>query len=161
MKNCSYCGASHENNAEFCSACGANEFKFSCDNCGTMLKDGLYCPKCGVKFGKKAKFCVECGEKYYSNACPNCGYTNARKPPGPITESVVSNQPVQTVYIPPKPVDEPKKVTFWTIICWLFFFPIMVTIAVWRSKKLNVLAKTVITAILWIIFIYISQSGSA
>ena len=77
MKTCKYCGSENSDEAKTCASCGAKEFSYKCENCGTLLLDGNFCPKCGVKYGTKPKRCPRCGAEYYSNACPDCGYRNS------------------------------------------------------------------------------------
>ncbi len=154
MKICSYCGTPNDDNSTHCKSCSATEFKYQCENCGTIFEDG-FCPKCGVKAGQKAKTCPKCGEKYFSAACPSCGYRpdagNQAK-----TES--------TVIIRETPVPAPKKKgclgSALTVFLWIVFLPIMGIIAIWKSEKLTKTVKIVLTAVIAVIMIIAGVSGS-
>ena len=144
MKVCKYCGTENQDAAAFCSACGANEFKHKCNNCGTVFDDGNFCPKCGVKAGTKAKICPRCGTQYYSAACPDCGYTHGS---------------AQTFYVsePAKPVPRRRKTFFW-VLGWIFIFPIPLTILMVKNQKLNKWVKIGIIAAAWIVYFLIAFS---
>ena len=59
MKLCSFCGTENAADAVKCSSCGGNEFKYKCDNCGTVFTEGVHCPHCGVKAGQEARTCYD------------------------------------------------------------------------------------------------------
>ncbi len=149
MKVCKYCGTENKDAAAFCSACGANEFKHKCNNCGTVFDEGNFCPKCGVKAGAKAKTCPRCGTRYYSAACPDCGYTYSRGS-------------AQTVYVsePAKPAPRRRKTFFW-VLGWIFIFPIPLTILMVRNQKLNKWVKIGIIAAAWIVYFLIAFAGGS
>ena len=71
MKICLFCGTEASDTAATCDACGANQFKIKCNNCGAIFDTGMYCPACGVKAGEEAKKCPHCGKHYFSAACPD------------------------------------------------------------------------------------------
>ena len=89
MKKCKFCDSLLEIDAKICSACGANEFKFICENCGNEFDVGLHCPKCGIKIGQKEKVCPVCGNHYFTNACSNCGYSELKSTLSQLTYSTV------------------------------------------------------------------------
>ena len=62
-----------------------------------------------------------------------------------------------TVYISTKPK---KKKNIWiTILLWLFFFPIMAFVAIWKSK-MSQKTKIILTAIFAVVFIVMGLGGS-
>lgn len=154
MKVCENCGTENGNNATKCSACGSGNLTNKCDNCGTIFKTA-FCPTCGVKAGSKSQKCPDCGEEYFSAACPKCGYSPARK--AGERSANASNQPTIIVNQPAK-----KKTSFGIILLWIFFLPIMATIAVWKSQKLKKLWKIIITAAIWLFVLIcsITNNGS-
>ena len=54
MKICSFCNTENEDNAVQCVSCGANSFKYKCDNCGWQPADPTKAPR----------FCPECGDPF-------------------------------------------------------------------------------------------------
>lgn len=150
MKLCSYCGAKNKNSAETCVACGGADFKFKCENCGTVFKDG-YCPSCGVKGGRSARTCPECGEVYFTRACPECGYTHVpqhkNSSPQYVTVNVNSGGHRQ------------QKSSFGKVLLWIFFLPIMAGIAIWKTNW-KTLYKIIATAVLLIVFVAVGASES-
>lgn len=143
MKVCKYCGTENDSSASVCSRCGANEFKYKCNNCGTIFEEGRYCPKCGIKEGTKAKYCPNCGTQYFTTACPNCGYTGHKIPANPA------------------PVAQPqkKRKTWLWVLGWIFCFPIPLTILILRNEKWDKKLRYGIVAALWIIFLLIGIFG--
>ena len=140
MKICKYCNTSSENSANFCIACGASDFSYKCANCGTVFNSG-YCPNCGTKAGDEGFKCPDCGNHYFSAACPNCGYSVARKVStrsfnGEQSTAVTSDIPARTLRqsLGEEPVKPRSSVTFWKVLLWIFFLPIMLIIAIWKSR---------------------------
>ena len=56
---------SSDDDAKFCSSCGAKNPKAAkfCVECGGKLVQKGKCPSCGAEISGKSKFCPECGEK--------------------------------------------------------------------------------------------------
>ena len=146
MKICAYCESENDDSARVCAACGANEFKHRCNNCGTVFDEGEYCPKCGVKAGKKAKVCPRCGAEYFSNACPDCGYLAGQSTSAPTNPQAYSHGGFE----PAQP--QKKRNTALWVLGWIFLFPVPLTILVARSKKLPKWAKGLIIAGVWIAY---------
>lgn len=145
MKVCKFCGTENYNHVSVCSSCGGNEFKYKCDNCGTVYDEGKYCPKCGVKEGAKAKKCPICGAEYYSVACPDCGYSPAQN-----QKSKDDNNAPSANSQPAK-----KRKTWLWVLGWIFFFPIPLTILIWKNEKLDKKLRYGIIAAMWAIFLLI------
>lgn len=154
MKICVFCNTQNEDNATHCISCNGNVFDHICDNCGKRFGDGAYCPSCGVKAGQTAKICPECNTKYYSNACPNCGYTGKKKPVQP--QQVIHNhytvQTTPTVERATAPVKAKSNVGCGTVLLWIFFFPIMLFVAICKSNMKPVSKFIIILLILGIVF---------
>ncbi len=55
MKICKYCDSENPDSVTICPSCGAHEFKYKCNNCGTVFENSNYCPCCGVKAGAEPK----------------------------------------------------------------------------------------------------------
>jgi len=140
MKICNYCGSENDDSAAKCISCGAAAFSYKCGNCGTVFSSG-FCPNCGVKAGTRPSVCPDCGATYYTAACPRCGYSPAR-------ETAERNQS-QTIVIRQEPVaaTHKRRVTFGIVLLWLFFFPVMVVVSIWRAPKLSLVWKIVLTAL--------------
>ena len=164
----------HNNDETTCSNCGAIEFNQVCDNCGTVYQDGVYCPRCGVKAGQKPYQCPNCGKLYFSNACPNCGYTYIE----PQQENVAANynisNPQTNSHTQRQTPNSRKKKTAikntmpkkrngncLSILIWVLFFPIMLTVVIIRSNKLSKLVKGILVSLIWIISIVIISSDSS
>ncbi len=94
MKVCKFCGNSCDEALQNCPSCGANEFRYRCANCGSLVENGGFCPHCGVKIGSRAKICPECGASYYSAACPDCGYCPGRTRQQPVTQVIYQTRTV-------------------------------------------------------------------
>lgn len=159
MKACKFCTTHVEDAVQHCPSCGSNSFLHICENCGSHFESG-FCPNCGVRAGQKKKICPECGSAYFSNACPNCGYTEIRKP---IQQTVIHKH----VYVQQKedyktesiPVQPEKRSGCLTVFLWIFFFPIMLTIAIVRSQSMKGLAKVFFVLLVWGIIIGIGATG--
>lgn len=145
MKICKYCGLENGDEAKKCRGCGANEFQNKCPNCGTV-HEGSFCPNCGVKIGTKPHVCPTCGNVYYTHVCPCCGYSPAGKTIAPSQNVLVTH-----IYQEEKPN---KKVTVWKVLLWVFFFPIMAVITIWKCDKLNGTVKLLLTAAVGVILVY-------
>lgn len=154
MKVCKFCGSEIDNGVKFCGNCGANEFKYRCDNCGTAFDTGMYCPTCGVKAGRTAKICPTCGAEYYSYACPECGYQpNAAKTVQPRTYA--AQQPCVTQQPAPK-----KRKTWLWVLGWIFIYPVPLTVLLVRSKRMHIALKLAILIAAWLLYIALAFSGS-
>ena len=141
VKKCNYCGTLNDNTARKCKGCTANDFTYICDNCGSEITNGTYCSRCGVKLGSVRQICPNCGTSYYTNACPNCGFIRHRTDEPAVRFETVS-------------ADTPKKkrsgwATFGLVLLWIYFLPIMGTIAIWKSKNIPTVFKWVITLVIW------------
>lgn len=153
MKTCKYCGAQNRDSASVCDRCGANEFTYICNNCGTVFDSGLYCPRCGVKVGARSKTCPQCGCQYYSKACPDCGYVPAiRSTPPPSAEKGRANMT--------RPVRKKKRILLW-ILGWIFIFPVPLTILMVRSQRASKLIKIIVIAAAWLIYLGMGKSGGS
>ena len=157
MKKCNYCGTLNENAAFRCSGCTANEFTYICDNCGSEIVNGNYCSRYGVKFGSVKQVCPKCGTAYYTNACPNCGFTRHRP-----VESVVRVETV-TAEVPAPKKKRSGWATFGLVLLWIYFLPVMATIAIWKSKKIPTVWKWILTLVLWgvVLLIYSDSKSSS
>lgn len=148
VKVCKYCHTECDEQTKSCPSCGSNDFNHKCANCGTEYTSA-FCPNCGIKFDAKKHICPTCGNSFYTNACPTCGYTINKSTPK-VKENPTSNTTSSTVYMSTKPK---KKKNIWaTILLWLFFFPIMVFVAIWKSK-MSQKTKIILTVILAVIFL--------
>ncbi len=149
MKVCKYCGILNDDSAATCSGCGSPEFSNKCANCGAVFDSG-FCPSCGTKAGAKAFACPHCGTRYFSAACPNCGYSAARE---------AAEQKTNTVYtIRTEPEEQKKAGTFGKVLLWIFFFPIMAVVAIWKSK-MHIVWKILLTLLILAFFVYYGTSS--
>lgn len=146
MKICEFCDSVNPDEVEICSSCGGNSFQYKCNNCGTLFKEGVYCPHCGVKAGQTAKSCPRCGTQYFSNACPSCGYL-----PGTPQNVPDYSQPQAAT----------KRHTALWVLGWIFLTPVPITILVVRSKTLQNWLKALIILAVWGIYLFIGLSGAA
>lgn len=103
-----------------------------CKNCGAENRDyHVYCIYCGGN--EFVRRCASCGTEFEGNFCPNCGTrADAARPD---RQSLPPEQPK-------------KKVTFGRVLLWIFFLPIMGTIAIWRSQRLKTPVKIVLTGLI-------------
>ena len=145
MKICSFCNTENEDNAVQCVSCGANSFKYKCDNCGTVFADGVHCPRCGVKVGQQARACPKCHTKYYSNACPTCGYV----PNNAATDNSIV-QPVQ-----------PKRKTWLWVLGWIFIFPLPLMLILLKKQNMSKGLKYGIIIAAWVVYAIIAIAGMA
>lgn len=148
MKVCKYCHTECDETTKKCPSCGSNDFNHKCANCGTE-HSSAFCPNCGIKFDAKKHICPTCGNSFYTNACPSCGYT-INKSSSKEKETSIPNTATSTVYVNTQP--KKKKNTWITVLLWIFFFPIMVFVAIWKSK-MSQKTKIILTAILALIFL--------
>ena len=160
MKICKFCEVENENSAKICSSCGGNEFKYKCENCATVFEEGNYCPKCGIKAGAKAKRCPDCETEYYTAACPNCGYINTGKKIT-VVFAPTAVQPQPRVQAPPPQTSTKKSNTWLLVLGWIFFFPIFLTILIWKNKNLKKEVKIAIIVIFWILCFLIAMFGDS
>ncbi|MEG1523984.1 MAG: zinc ribbon domain-containing protein [Clostridia bacterium] len=151
MKVCKYCGTENQDAATACKQCQANDFKNKCNNCGTVFEGG-FCTNCGTKAGATAKTCPKCGENYFTASCPSCGYNPAR-------EDSSSKGTTQTIVVQKE--SKKKGVSFWTVLLWICFLPIMGIIAIWKAEKLPKLWKIILTAIIVVICIISMLTNSS
>ena len=154
MKVCEYCDTEWPDNVSVCSACGGNEFRHKCGNCGTVFDEGNFCPNCGVKAGEKAKKCPNCGKEYYSAACPDCGYTATKSAN---TGYTYGNTASSNVNVSAQTVK--KRKTWLWVLGWIFIFPVPLTILIVRNQNLNKWVKTGIIAAAWIFYLLIGSTG--
>ena len=145
MKICLYCDSVNDDSAKVCSTCGASQFKNKCNNCGTVFESS-YCPTCGTKAGAQAKICPQCGERYFTPACPKCGHNDILNKAQQSAEE--APQRIVVEHITRAEERPKKKVTFGRVLLWIFFLPIMAIIATWRSKKLTMIWKLILTTII-------------
>ncbi len=148
MKVCQSCGTENENSATVCTSCGANEFQYKCENCGTIFGKGKYCPQCGVKVGAKPKKCPRCGTNYYSSACPDCGYTAVFDKAAVAKDGTTAKS------------TKKKKIWPW-VLGWLLFFPVPLTILMVRNKKLNKKVKIGVIVAAWGLYFAIAAFGKS
>lgn len=148
MKVCQFCGTENEDSATVCTSCGANKFRYKCDNCGTVFGKGKYCPNCGVKVGTKAKKCPRCGTNYYSSACPDCGYTA-------VSDKAAVAKNGETAKLTKK-----KKIWPW-VLGWLLIFPLPLTILMARKKNLNKKIKIGVIVAAWVLYFVIATLGKS
>lgn len=131
MKICLFCGTEAADSAATCAACGANQFKNKCNNCGTVFEEGAYCPSCGVKAGETAKRCPRCGKNYFSAACPDCGYLpGAEAAAEPRFDPAVLLDSISSIAVPEK-----KRRTWLWVLGWIFCYPIPLTVLIFRGLR--------------------------
>ncbi len=147
MKVCEYCDTECDNDVTVCPACGANEFRHKCPNCGNEYVGGNFCPNCGVKAGSEAKKCPVCGKEYFSAACPDCGYA-----PGKSTTRAAAPAP-ETSAQTYAPAPQKKRRTWLWVLGWIFLFPVPVTVLCVRSKTLPKWAKIAICVAAWVVYL--------
>ena len=152
MKICSFCNTENKDDAVKCVSCGANTFKFKCENCGTVFEDGAHCPHCGVKAGQEARKCPVCNTEYYTNACPTCGYVPGGK------SSTSSTPPANNA---PQPSAPPKRKTWLWVLGWIFIFPLPLTLILLKKQNMSKGLKYGIIAAAWILYILIAIGGAA
>lgn len=148
MKVCQFCGTENEDSATVCTSCGANEFQYKCENCGTIFGKEKYCPQCGVKVGAKPKKCWRCGTNYYSSACPDCGYTA-------VSDKAIVAKNGETTETTKK-----KKVWPW-VLGWLLIFPLPLTILMARKKNLNKKIKIGVIVAAWGLYFALAAFGKS
>lgn len=148
MKVCQFCGTENEDSATVCTSCGANEFQYKCENCGTIFGKEKYCPQCGVKVGAKPKKCWRCGTNYYSSACPDCGYTA-------VSDKATVAKNGETTETTKK-----KKVWPW-VLGWLLIFPLPLTILMARKKNLNKKIKIGVIVAAWGLYFALAAFGKS
>lgn len=147
MKVCKYCNSLANDSALECDNCGASDFGYQCENCGTV-SSSRFCPSCGLKIGPRIEICPTCGTQFQTPTCPRCGYPNVRS-------DYSSDHQGQ-----PSTGKAEKKTTVGTILLWIFFLPVMLLITVWKSPKLALVWKVLITCLVLLtqIFPYLSTS---
>ena len=163
MKVCKFCNTVCDDAIQKCPSCGGLEFSNKCENCGTVY-DTSHCPNCGVKAGEVARVCPKCNTKYFSASCPTCGYSvkNVQQINNNTTNQQTINyyQTVSTGAIPLKSSPK-KKLTIWRILLWIVFLPIMAIITVWKSNKLDMKWKIIITVGIIILMVILSITGQS
>lgn len=148
MKVCQFCGTENEDSVKACTSCGANKFRYKCENCGTVFDKGKYCPNCGVKVGTKAKKCPRCGKNYYSSACPDCGYIAVSD------KAAVAKNGATTK------TTKKKKIWPW-VLGWLLVFPLPLTILMFRKKNLNKKGKIGVIVAAWVLYFVLVAFGKS
>lgn len=158
MKQCSYCGTKVEDSVTSCPGCGAGSFSNVCPNCGKVYEHGSFCPVCGTNVNTAPKKCPRCGNTFFSNACPNCGYNSLHS--SVYTTQTPTQTSAQTTYQPSQAqsTQTQKKGGCWKVLLWVLFFPIMATIAIWKSQQLGTFAKIILTIIVLGAFIAIGNA---
>ena len=150
MKICKFCGTEVQDSEKNCSACGGNEFKHKCSNCGTVFENANFCPTCGIKVGEKPKKCPKCGKEYFSAACPDCGYTVNND------NNNSNNSGPTEIYVRVETPNERRGKLFLWIIGWIFMFPLPLTILLIKYKKPEKKAlRIIIIAVAWLLYILI------
>ena len=100
------------------------------------------------------RFCTKCGAPIEDAAmfCPACGAPVSEKTEGKVREIPLADYG-QT---------EPKKKGgLGKILLWVFFFPVMLIIAIWRSQRMKTVWKIAATAaVLIVMIIMFGSSGS-
>lgn len=148
MKVCQFCGKENEDSATVCTSCGANKFRYKCDNCGTIFAKGKYCPQCGAKVGAKPTKCPQCGTNYYSSACPDCGYMAVSD-----KAAVAKNG---------KTTETTKKKKAWPwVLGWILIFPLPLTILMARKKNLNKKTKIGVIIAAWVFYFALASFGKS
>lgn len=158
MKVCEYCGTEVGRDTSICPRCGANDFEQVCDNCGTKYDDALYCPRCGVKAGQKPRLCPVCNTQYYTNACPNCGYIKGNNV---AFGSDGCSSGRYNSYQQDTPAPKSDMPLALKVILWIFFLPIMATIAVVRDDHIGTVAKAVLIMAIWLVCVSIGSSSDS
>ena len=158
MKICEFCGAANKDDALQCVSCGANSFKYKCNNCGTEFSEGVHCPHCGVKVGQAERTCPVCNTKYYTAACPTCGYVPSKQN----TVRTAPTAPVAPtpVYVAPQPV-KPKRKTWLWVLGWIFIFPLPLTLILLKKDNMKKGVKYGIIIAAWVVYILIGTGASA
>ena len=127
------------------------------------------CPSCGailnVDADKKQGYCQYCGTKYFVDDevkrikyddAEDAGYQFEKGRLRAQAEFMQNNTPVQPQPQPivQQPVKRSGARKFWRvvglIILWLYFFPIMLTITIVKSKKLKRPLKIIFVSVIWI-----------
>lgn len=166
MKICKYCDSENPDSVTICPSCGAHEFKYKCNNCGTVFENSNYCPCCGVKAGAEPKKCPKCGKSYFSAACPDCGFTGAKSADMLLQYSGESSNsaPLKTSYSSPNThtsaTARTKRKTWLWVLGWIFIFPVPLTVLMLRNQKINKNVKIGIIVTAWIVYLLIGLSGS-
>ncbi len=160
MRICNYCGTTNYDEVAFCRGCGANDFKYQCDNCGTTVVGGKFCPKCGVKVGTRPKLCPQCRTQYFSTACPDCGYISGRSGgfASPVAAPTYPAAAPIPYFPPPMPMPVRKRQTWLWVLGWIFMFPIPATVLTVQNRNMGVLLKTIIIVAVWTFYFAIIAS---
>ncbi|MBQ6268451.1 MAG: YgiT-type zinc finger protein [Clostridia bacterium] len=141
----------------------------------------MKCPNCGAEI-ENAKFCEFCGsqvtaemqraqEQINKTGCPKCGSSNIafrRENQGEVRgkkSKQIIHRTVgyckdcgETWYTD----NEPKKRKTWLwVLGWIFVFPVPLTIILLKKKDMNKIAKYVIIAVAWVIYLLIAIAGNS
>lgn len=156
MKICEFCGTANKDDALQCVSCGANSFKYKCNNCGTEFSEGVHCPHCGVKAGQAERTCPVCNTKYYTAACPTCGYIPSKQN----TVRTAPTAPVAPtpVYAAPQPV-KPKRKTWLWVLGWIFIFPLPLTLILLKKDNMKKGVKYGIIIAAWVLYLVFGFLG--
>ena len=160
MKICKYCGSLDNNNTTTCRRCGAMEFDYVCDNCGTIYQTGLICPHCGVRHGQKPIQCPNCGTLNYTKTCTTCGYDGLKTQKQIINNTntnISGEHNRQSTTTNPKqsqPQQKKRHSLLW-IIGWIFIFPVPLTILLKRNKKIPNIIRTIVLSLVWMFYLLV------
>ena len=122
VRVCARCATINGIHATACRHCQSRELLYQCDNCRTKFASND-CPACGLKAGTKPRECPKCGGEYYGTICPKCGYIT---------------------------MPEKRRTSVGTVLLWIFFLPIMATIAIARSRDLKQSHKVQGVCYIWV-----------
>ncbi|MDR0501534.1 MAG: zinc ribbon domain-containing protein [Coriobacteriales bacterium] len=59
-----------------CPSCSSSEYYLKCDNCGKVQEDNnaVFCSNCGADFKEESNECPKCGAKMTGRICDMCGH---------------------------------------------------------------------------------------
>jgi predicted RNA-binding Zn-ribbon protein involved in translation (DUF1610 family) len=128
----------HENGL-VCARCGSRDIKFTREKIGTQYSGKSN--RTGFRWGRRLSSSGShrgASQHYYNTValCKNCGNTWN-----------------------PNAIIRKKGTSFWTILLWIFFFPIMFTLWAIKTEKFNKQTKIVLISIVWIVFLLLGIFG--
>ncbi|MBQ3330718.1 MAG: hypothetical protein IJG87_06020 [Ruminococcus sp.] len=123
---------------------------FTCPHCGAQLKidSGQQKVKCGFC---DSEMLIEQQEPRYIN------HSFERERPQE-RQQFTYVQPLSVEPVPQPSALPKKRHTVWWVLGWIFIFPLPLTIIVSRSSKLNLIAKIVIIALSWLVYLILALS---
>lgn len=106
--------------------------------------------------------CDACGAPVENGKCSYCGKTFITADVPPQQQVQPQTTVVNNVYTNPQTVvvREKKKGGFGRVLLWIFFLPIMATIAVWKSNW-KTWVKILVTALIWLFVIGYGAENSS